>query len=117
MAEAGQSVLIFCPQRRGLTPCAQHIVKLHQQGLKDTILAPGADLADAIAVGAERFGADHILKCLELGVTIHHETLPGPFRKEIERLFVPTDDEIAAAVEATVSELDSQLPVKPDNSG
>lgn len=41
-----------------------------------------------------------------------YETLPSQVRD-----LVPTDDEIAAAVEATVSELDSQLPVKPDNSG
>lgn len=87
LVDEGQSVLIFCPQRRGVTPYAEHIVKLHQQGLIGTILAPGADLADAIAVGTEWFGADHpILKCLELGVAIHHGTLPGPFRKEIERL-------------------------------
>ena len=38
-----------------------------------------------------------------------YETLPSQVRD-----LVPTDDEIAAAVEATVSELDSQLPVKPD---
>ncbi|MGC0367263.1 hypothetical protein ABH922_005315 [Rhodococcus sp. 27YEA15] len=38
-------------------------------------------------MGTEWFGADHpILKCLELGVAIHHGTLPGPFRKEIEQL-------------------------------
>ena len=87
LVEEGQSVLIFCPQRRGVTPYAEHIVKLHQQGLIGTILAPGADLADARAVGTEWFGADHpILKCLELGVAIHHGTLPGPFRKEIEQL-------------------------------
>lgn len=41
-----------------------------------------------------------------------YETLPSQVRA-----LVPTDDEIAAAVEATVSELDSQLPAKPDNSG
>ncbi|WP_238592754.1 hypothetical protein [Rhodococcus sp. YH3-3] len=39
-----------------------------------------------------------------------YETLPSQVRD-----LVPTDDEIAAAVEATVSELDSHLPVKPDN--
>ncbi|WP_094275944.1 PDDEXK nuclease domain-containing protein [Rhodococcus sp. OK302] len=38
-----------------------------------------------------------------------YETLPSPIRD-----LVPTDDEIAAAVEATVSELDSQIPDHPD---
>lgn len=41
-----------------------------------------------------------------------YETLPSQVRA-----LVPADDEIAAAVEATVSELDSHLPAKPDNSG
>ncbi|MGC0367262.1 hypothetical protein ABH922_005314 [Rhodococcus sp. 27YEA15] len=40
LVEEGQSVLIFCPQRRGVTPYAERIVKLHQQGLIGTILAP-----------------------------------------------------------------------------
>ena len=45
------------------------------------------DLRDALTVGAEWFGADHpILKCLQLGVAIHHGALPGPFRREVERL-------------------------------
>lgn len=38
-----------------------------------------------------------------------YETLPSPVRE-----LVPTDDEIAAAVEATVSELDSTRPEKPE---
>ncbi|UUZ49592.1 hypothetical protein LP420_04855 [Massilia sp. B-10] len=41
----------------------------------------------ALAVGAEWFGADHeILKCLRLGVAVHHGALPTPYRKEVERL-------------------------------
>ena len=51
------------------------------------MLPENVDLSDALVVGAEWFGADHpILKCLELGVAIHHGALPGPFRREIERL-------------------------------
>jgi superfamily II DNA/RNA helicase len=87
LVEEGQSVLVFCPQRNGVGPYADHILKLHQQGFIDTILPAGVDLADARSVGAEWFGADHpILKCLELGVAIHHAALPGPFRQEVERL-------------------------------
>src|SRR3546814_12056418 len=29
---------------------------------------------------------DDILKCLRLGVAIHHGALPGPFRREVEAL-------------------------------
>lgn len=87
LVEEGQSVLVFCPQRNGVGPYADHILKLHQQGFIDTTLPAGVDLADARSVGAEWFGADHpILKCLELGVAIHHAALPGPFRQEVERL-------------------------------
>ena len=35
----------------------------------------------------DRFGPDHdILKCLKLGVAVHHGALPTPYRKEVERL-------------------------------
>ncbi len=83
----GQTVLIFCPQRNSVAPYAEEILKLRTQGFIDSVLSPDADIADALAVGAEWFGVDHpILQCLQLGVAIHHGALPGPFRREVERL-------------------------------
>jgi hypothetical protein len=87
LVEEGQTVLVFCPLRKSVEPYAREIVDLHARGLVTSLLPPDVDLSDALAVGAEWFGADHpILKCLELGVAIHHGALPGPFRREIERL-------------------------------
>lgn len=87
LVEEGQTVLIFCPLRVSVGTLATLIVKLHQQGLISSVMPDGVDISDAEAVGAEWFGADHdILKCLRLGVAIHHGALPGPFRREIESL-------------------------------
>lgn len=87
LVEEGETVLVFCPQRKSVEPFAREIVDLHTRGLVTSVLPPDIDLSEALAVGAEWFGADHsILRCLELGVAIHHGALPGPFRREIERL-------------------------------
>lgn len=87
LVEEGQTVLVFCPQRNSVEPYAREIIKLHKQGLITPVLPDNVDLSGALFVGAEWFGADHpILKCLELGIAIHHGALPGPFRREVERL-------------------------------
>jgi superfamily II DNA/RNA helicase len=87
LVEEGQTVLIFCPQRNSVEPYAREIIKLRRQGLIDSVLPSEVDLDEALAVGAEWFGGDHpILECLKVGVAIHHGALPGPFRREIERL-------------------------------
>lgn len=87
LVEEGQTVLVFCPQRNSVEPYAREIIRLHEQGLIGSVQPAEVDLTDALAVGAEWFGADHaILRCLRLGVAIHHGALPGPFRREVERL-------------------------------
>lgn len=87
LVEEGQTVLVFCPQRNSVEPYARQVIKLHEQGLIASVLPEHVDLSDALVVGAEWFGADHpILKCLKLGVAIHHGALPGPFRREVEKL-------------------------------
>ena len=84
----GQSVLIYCPERRSVEPYAREIVKLHTQGLLPSLIGDAeGELARALAIGAEWLGNDNnVLKCLSLGVAVHHGALPTPFRKEIERL-------------------------------
>ena len=87
LVEEGQTVLIFCPQRNSVEPYAREILDLRRQGFIDSVLPSEVDLDEALAVGAEWFGASHpILECLRLGVAIHHGALPGPFRREVERL-------------------------------
>lgn len=88
LIEDGQSVLVFCPLRVSVMPFAKRIIEMTQQGLIAPVLIPPVQvLASALAVGSEWFGPDHdILKCLRLGVAVHHGELPTPFRKEVERL-------------------------------
>ncbi|MGI5216784.1 DEAD/DEAH box helicase [Nocardia sp. CA-290969] len=86
--EEGQTVLIFCPLRRSVNALAALIVKLNKQGaLNGVFEGDSAQLSTALTIGEEWLGPDHsILKCLKLGVAIHHGSLPTPYRKEIERL-------------------------------
>lgn len=88
LVEDGQSVLIFCPMRRSVEPFADVIVDLHERGaLRSLLRADPAVLNTAIALGEEWLGANSsILKCLRLGVALHHGALPTAYRKEIECL-------------------------------
>lgn len=84
----GHSVLIFCPLRKSVEPFADAIVDLANRGTIGSVLAGDPSiLSNALVIGAEWLGDDSsILKCLRLGVAIHHGALPTPFRKEVERL-------------------------------
>jgi len=84
----GQTVLIYCPERRSVEPFAGVIVDLHERGALPTLLnVEPARIQTAITLGEEWLGASsNILKCLRLGVALHHGALPTAYRKEIERL-------------------------------
>ena len=84
----GQTVLIYCPVRKSVEPFADVIVDLHERGALRSLLKVDADaLNTATALGEEWLGADNaILKCLRLGVALHHGALPTAYRKEVERL-------------------------------
>jgi superfamily II DNA/RNA helicase len=88
LVEDGQTVLIFCPRRISVLPYAKAIVDLHSRGALTSIFdVTESVLASALTIGAEWLGAEHvILKCLKLGVAIHHGALPSPYRKEVEKL-------------------------------
>ncbi|WP_445372060.1 DEAD/DEAH box helicase [Methylomonas sp. HW2-6] len=88
LVDDGQTVLIFCPERRSVEPFADVIVDLYERGALQSLLeADPAVLATAIALGEEWLGPDSaILKCLRLGVALHHGALPTAYRKEIEGL-------------------------------
>lgn len=88
LVEDGQTVLIFCPVRRSVEPFADVIVDLHERGaLRSLLEAEPAVLNTAISLGEEWLGPDSaILKCLRLGVALHHGALPTAYRKEVERL-------------------------------
>ena len=84
----GQTVLIYCPVRKSVEPFADVIVDLHERGALRSLLKVDANVLNtATALGEEWLGADNaILKCLRLGVALHHGALPTAYRKEVERL-------------------------------
>lgn len=88
LVDDGQTVLIFCPERRSVEPFADVVVDLHERGaLRSLLDADPNALNTAIALGEEWLGADSaILTCLRLGVALHHGALPAAYRKEVERL-------------------------------
>ena len=88
LVEDKQTVLVFCPLRKSVEPFADTIVDLHERGgLRSLLEADPAVLKTAIALGEEWLGANSaILKCLRIGVGLHHGALPTAYRKEIERL-------------------------------
>ena len=88
LVDDGQTVLIFCPERRSVEPFADVIVDLHERGALRTLLEADPNVLNtAIALGEEWLGADSaILTCLRLGVALHHGALPTAYRKEVERL-------------------------------
>ncbi|MFZ6776983.1 DEAD/DEAH box helicase [Undibacterium sp. Ji83W] len=88
LVDEGQTVLIFCPQRSSVEPYADMVVDLHGRGaLRSLLVADPTILATAIALGEEWLGANSpILKCLRLGVALHHGALPTAYRKEVESL-------------------------------
>lgn len=88
LVEDGQTVLIFCPERRSVEPFADVIVDLHERcALRSLLEADPAVLDTAIALGEEWLGpGSAILKCLRLGVALHHGALPTAYRKEVESL-------------------------------
>jgi superfamily II DNA/RNA helicase len=87
LIEERQSVLIFCPVRAHVEPFANRVVDLNERGVLPNLLEDPSVLATALALGAEWLGEGHpILKCLRIGVAIHHGALPTAYRKEVERL-------------------------------
>lgn len=88
LVDEGQTVLIYCPLRKSVEPLAEAVVDLHERGALRSLLEGDATVLDpVIALGEEWLGPDHaILKCLTLGVALHHGALPTAYRKEVERL-------------------------------
>lgn len=88
LVDEGQTVLIYCPMRKSVEPFAEVIVDLHERGALRSLLEVDANVLNtATSLGTEWLGSDSaILKCLKLGVALHHGALPTAYRKEVERL-------------------------------
>ena len=85
----GKATLVYCPIRKSVEPLAEAFLTAHRQGYFSISLATEHQkrIETAQRVGKEWLGADHpAVKCLEIGVAVHHGQLPRPFLREIEML-------------------------------
>lgn len=85
--EQGKGALIFCTQRDHVEGFAETALDLQRRGFLPSLLANAQEVERAVAVGGEWLGADHpAVRCLSIGVAIHHGRLPSTFLREVEAL-------------------------------
>ena len=85
----GNSVLVYCPQRRSVEATAKAFLNASKQGFFPSQLAPSERrrIADAVRIGQEWLGAMHpAVLSLGIGVAVHHGALPRQFLGEVESL-------------------------------
>lgn len=83
----GKRSLIFCTQRDHVEGYAKSVVELNRRGFLPSLLDDVGKVARATTIGTEWLGPNHAaVKCLALGVAIHHARLPSPFLREVEAL-------------------------------
>ena len=86
-SEQGKRALVFCTQRDHVEGFAETALELQRRGFLPSLLANAQEVERAMAVGREWLGAEHpAVRCLAIGVAIHHGRLPGPFLREVEAL-------------------------------
>lgn len=86
-SEQGKRALIFCTQRDHVEGFAETALDVQRRGFLPSLLEDAQSVARAMAVGREWLGADHpAVRCLAIGVAVHHGRLPGPFLREVEAL-------------------------------
>ena len=85
----GKRALVFCTQRDHVEGYAEAVVDLNRRGFLPSLLTDPSKVERAVEVGREWLGEQHpAVKCLPLGVAIHHARLPSPFLREVEALLV-----------------------------
>ena len=85
----GQSVLVYCPRKDSVESTARAFLEANRQGYFSSPLdsLQRKKLSDATRVGMEWLGPSHpAVRCLELGIAVHHGSLPRPFLGEIETM-------------------------------
>jgi replicative superfamily II helicase len=86
-SEQGKRALIFCTQRDHVEGFAETALDVQRRGFLPSLLEHTQSVERAMAVGREWLGADHpAVRCLAIGVAVHHARLPSPFLREVEAL-------------------------------
>jgi hypothetical protein len=88
LIEEGQTVLIYCTERRSVMVLANKVIDLIQRTYLNSLLeCDPAKLTEALNIGREWLGQNHpAVQCLRYGIAVHHGHLPRPFLRAVERL-------------------------------
>ena len=87
IANEGRSALIFCPQKNLVASLAKKALDLRDRRALAPLVPGSPILERAKRVGSEWLGPDHpAVKCLDLGLAVHHAGLPKAFLRELENL-------------------------------
>ena len=86
-AEQDKRTLIFITQANWVEGYGDVALELVRRGYLPSLLDNPKAIERAVEVGREWLGDDHCaVKCLQIGVAIHHGGLPNPFLRELEML-------------------------------
>lgn len=89
--DQGEKVIIYCPARSSVEAFGKCILKCVRQGLLREFPV-NEKILRAEEIGTEWLGEEHVaLKCLNVGVALHHGRLPHPYRKEVESIMNSED--------------------------
>lgn len=97
MLDDNKRVMIYCTQRNMVDQYAKEIVSLASRGFLKKCVPDEMVISSAKQIAIEWLGVDHVVvKCLEIGVAIHHAGLPRPFLQELQKVL--SKDEIKLVV-------------------
>lgn len=86
-ADQGKRTLIFITQANWVEGYGDVALELVERGYLPSLLDDPEAIERIVQVGREWLGDDHCaVKCLRIGVAIHHGGLPNPFLRELELL-------------------------------
>ncbi len=87
LAREGQTVLIYCPEKRSVRALAKTFQRLQKNKIIEGLEIDGARLKNILHIGEEwLLENDPVLACLRSGIAIHHASLPRPFLREMDSL-------------------------------
>jgi hypothetical protein len=86
-AKEGKKTLVFISQANWVEKFGTVALSLVNKGYLTSLLTNNELIARCVVVGKEWLGATHpAVKCLEIGIALHHGNLPDPFLRELELL-------------------------------
>jgi len=87
LAREGQTVLIYCPEKRSVRALAKTFQRLQKKKIIGGLAVDEARLTKVLHIGEEwLLENDPVLTCLRGGIAVHHASLPRPFLREMDSL-------------------------------